>query len=104
MATNSTNSSTAVVCLISSNFDQHDNLTNLPDSVEPTWIFLSVVNGIAAPPTFVVNLLIIWTVLEDENFRSVSYNLLLAALAVTDLLTGLVVDRSHCLFGCLIAG
>jgi len=91
MATDSTNSSSiANNCLISPDFDQN-HITNLPDSLRTTWIFLAVVNGIAAPPTVLINLLIIWTILEDEHLRSVTYNFFLVALAVTDLLVGLVV-------------
>ncbi|KAK3741765.1 hypothetical protein QZH41_002171 [Actinostola sp. cb2023] len=102
MTTNYTSNSTAYYCSIAPQFHNY-NITSLPDSVVPTWIFLSAVNGIAAPLTVIINLLIIWTVLENENLRSVSYNLLLAALAVTDLLIGLVVQPLYVWrLGCLV--
>ena len=46
----------------------------------------------AAIPTFGINLLVIWTILESENLRSVNYNLLLAILSLTDLLIGLLIN------------
>ncbi|KAK3700049.1 hypothetical protein QZH41_004348 [Actinostola sp. cb2023] len=80
-----------------------DNISTLPSSVSPTWIFLSVLNGIAAPPTVTLNLLVIWTVLEHRRHRSANYNLLLVALAVTDLAVGLVVEPLFVLYlGCLL--
>ena len=46
---------------------------------------------------------VMWVVLGDENLRSSSFNLLLTSLAVTDLLTGLLVQPLFCLFlGCLL--
>jgi len=90
--TNSTNS-TILACLIKSDFQDtllHD--TNLPSSVKPTKIVLAIVNGVAALPTFFINLLIIWSVLENKNLRSNSYGILLAALAFTDLLVGLTTE------------
>ena len=62
------------------------------NSLVPAQIFFSVANSICALPTIVINLLVIWTILEDENLRSASYNISLVALAVTDLLVGLVVE------------
>ena len=100
MATNYTSNSTADYCSIAPQFHNY-NITSLPDSVVPTWIFLSVVNGIAAPLTVIINLLIIWTVLEDESLRSVNYNFLLTLLAVTDLVIGLVVQP---FFVCRLVG
>ncbi|KXJ09246.1 5-hydroxytryptamine receptor 1A [Exaiptasia diaphana] len=82
-------------------FDPHD--MNRPDSVHPTWTVLAIINGLAAPPTIVVNALVIWAVVGNENLRSSAFNILLASLAVTDLLTGLLVEPLLCLFlGCLI--
>jgi len=92
MANNYTSNITAIDCFVLVPDFENANITSLPDSVVPTWIFFCVVNGIAAPPTVIINLLIIWTVLEDESIRSVGYNLLLAALAVTDLVVGLMVQ------------
>ena len=90
------------VCFLSiPQFDPHN--MNRPDSVHPTWTFLATVNGLAAPPTIVVNALVIWVVVGDDNLRSYAFNLLLASLAVTDLLTGLLVQPLFCLFlGCLL--
>ncbi|XP_020904608.1 trace amine-associated receptor 7e [Exaiptasia diaphana] len=90
------------VCFLSvPEFDPHN--MNRPDSVHPTWTFLATVNGLAALPTIVVNALVIWAVVGNENLRSSAFNLVLASLAVTDLLTGLLVEPMYCLFlGCLV--
>ncbi|XP_028516693.1 histamine H2 receptor [Exaiptasia diaphana] len=80
-------------CLISDkSLEYYVSIGYLPDSVRHTWIILSIVNSIASPLTIVINLLIIWTVVKDTNLRNVNYNILLAALAVTDLIVGLVVE------------
>ncbi|XP_020910296.1 histamine H2 receptor [Exaiptasia diaphana] len=103
------NSSSVVVsqnkpdgCFLSvADFNPYD--MNRPDSVHPTWTFLATINGLAAPPTIVVNALVIWTVIMDENLRSSAFNILLASLAVTDFLVGLLVEPLYCLFlGCLL--
>ena len=88
---NSTISNISLDCLLSLDFS-HYNILSLPNSVQQTWISLAVINGIAAPPTVLINLLVIWTVLEDENLRSSTYNLLLTSLAVMDFLIGLIVQ------------
>jgi len=99
MMADPTNSSLPV-CLITPDFQDS---TNLPASVKPTRITLAVVNGVAALPTFVINLLIIWTVLEKKNLRSNSYTILLAGLAFTDLLVSLITEPATSLqLGCLI--
>ncbi|KAK3726502.1 hypothetical protein QZH41_003897 [Actinostola sp. cb2023] len=98
------NSTTSITydCLLSPDFAPR-NITSLPDTVIPTWMVISVIDGIAAPPTVVINLLIIWTVMEDEGLRSINYNLLIAALAVPDLLVGLVVEPLFVWWlGCLL--
>ncbi|XP_028519332.1 histamine H2 receptor-like [Exaiptasia diaphana] len=78
-------------------------MTDRPDSVDPTWNFLSVVNGVASPPTVVINALIIWAVLGNEDLRSSCFNILLAALAVTDFLVGLLVAPIFCFYlRCLV--
>ena len=80
-------------CLISDkSLEYYVSIGYVPDSVRHTQIILSVVNSIASPLTIVINLLIIWTVVKDTNLRKVNYNILLAALAVTDLLVGLLVE------------
>lgn len=77
-------------------------LRNHPDSVNQVWMFLSVVNGIASLPTVAINALIIWATLGDRNLRSSSFNLLLVALAVTDLFVGILVEPMFSLLlGCL---
>lgn len=82
-------------------FDPYD--LNRPASIDPTWTFLIAVNGLAAPPTVVLNGLIIWAVLGDEHLRSSPFNDLLVALAVTDFLVGLLVEPLFCLFlGCVL--
>ncbi|KXJ09248.1 Venom prothrombin activator oscutarin-C non-catalytic subunit [Exaiptasia diaphana] len=89
-------SSTPGVCFMPIvEFDPHN--MNRPDSVHPTWTFLITVNGLAAPPTIVVNALVIWAVVGNENLRSSAFNLLLTSMAVTDFLVGLLVEPLHCL-------
>ena len=74
-----------------------------PDSVNPTWTFLAIVNGLFALPTAGVNALIVWTVFSDEDLRSSPFNVLLGELAVTDMLVGLVVQpMCSAILGCLI--
>lgn len=65
------------------------NIT-VTEQMKTTWISLIAVNCIAALPTIVLNLLVIWTVLENKNTRSRIYNLVLAILAFTDLVIGLL--------------
>ncbi|KXJ14917.1 Trace amine-associated receptor 7h [Exaiptasia diaphana] len=61
--------------------------------------------GLAILPTAVLNGLIIWTVFYDENLRSSTFNFLLALLAVTDFLVGLLVEPMFCaLLGCFVNG
>jgi len=79
-------------CIVTETFDDNYNITDLPDSVEPVWTFLAVFNSIAAPPTTVLNFLIIWTIVSDKELRKVSHNILLATLAMNDLLVGLIVE------------
>ena len=90
------------VCFLSiPDFDPYN--MDRPDSVHPNWTFLATVNGHAAPPTIVVNALVIWAVVGDESLRSSSFNVLLASLAVTDFLVGLLVEPLYCFFlGCLL--
>jgi len=72
-------------------FDYY-NITDLPDSVKPTWTFFAVINAIAAAPTIVINFLIICTILSDKELRKDTHNILFAALALTDLFEGLIVE------------
>ncbi|XP_020910380.1 histamine H2 receptor-like [Exaiptasia diaphana] len=82
----------ANICFLSqSDYDPY-NVTNLPDSVNPIRTAISIVNGVASPLTVVINALISWSVLGDEDLRSSSFNILLVALAVTDFLVGLLVQ------------
>jgi len=91
-------------CLILPEFDENLNVSYLPLTVQPTRMILAVLNGAAAPPTFIVNLFIVWTVMENEELRLNSYNILLAALAVTDVLVGLLTQpTSSWRLGCLAA-
>ncbi|XP_031567116.1 adenosine receptor A2b-like [Actinia tenebrosa] len=78
-------------CPVTLEFDI-SNSTRFPKSAIPTWIAVSVISGVMAVPTFWINLLVIWTILENESLRSLNYNLILAILALTDLLVGLVVN------------
>lgn len=80
-----------LLCPISVDFEPY-NISNYPKSAMPTWIATNIISFFVAFPTFYINLLVIWTILEKENLRSTSYNLLLAILALTDLLVGLVVQ------------
>lgn len=82
-------------CLLSQTFNLY-NITDLPPTVEPTWITFAVINGLASPPTIFVNALIIWTIIKDDNIRKSSYNSLLVAFAVTDFIVGLVVEPLYC--------
>jgi len=82
---------TSFDCLFSLLFDYY-NITDLPDSVEPTWTFFAVINAIASPAMTVINFLIIWTILSDKELREDTHNILLAALALTDFLQGLIVE------------
>ena len=52
-----------------------------------------IINGIACPFTVVLNVLVIMAVKKRPNLQS-NTNILLACLAVTDLLTGLIVQPS----------
>lgn len=79
------------VCLISGEFN-HDCIDNLPSSVTLTWTIITVINGIAIPPTIFINFCVICTILSNCNHRSVRYNLLIAALASTDLLVGVILE------------
>jgi len=79
-------------CIVTETFDDNYNITDLPDSVEPVWTFLAVLNSIAAPPTTVLNFLIIWTIVSDKELRKVSHNILQATLAMNDFLVGLIVE------------
>ncbi|XP_020916242.1 histamine H2 receptor-like [Exaiptasia diaphana] len=85
-------SSSPALCFLSMIAIDPYNMTNIPDSVNPTRTVLSVVNGVASPLTVVINALISWSILEDEDLRSSSFNILLVALAVTDFLVGLLVQ------------
>jgi len=82
---------TSFACFTRVLFDYY-NITDLPDSVDPTWTFFAVINAIAAPATIVINFLIIWTILSDNDLRKDTHNILLATLALTDLFEGLIVE------------
>ncbi|KXJ15602.1 hypothetical protein AC249_AIPGENE10342 [Exaiptasia diaphana] len=83
-----------VSCLISADFADF-NVDTLPPVVVPVWTVISVVNGLAFPVTVILNVLIIWIVMADQELRSFNYNLLLAALAGIDLLFGVFVQPLH---------
>ncbi|XP_020911902.1 histamine H2 receptor-like [Exaiptasia diaphana] len=85
-------SSSPAYCFLSVLATDPYNTTNIPDSVNPTRTVLSVFNGVASPLTVVINALIAWSILGDEDLRSSSFNILLVALAVTDFLVGLLVQ------------
>lgn len=78
-------------CPVTIGFDP-SNSTVFPESAIPTWIALSTISGIVAIPTFWINLLVIWTILESENLRCVNYNILLAILSMNDLWVGIVIN------------
>uniref|UniRef100_A0A6P8IMH6 Trace amine-associated receptor 9-like n=1 Tax=Actinia tenebrosa TaxID=6105 RepID=A0A6P8IMH6_ACTTE len=86
---NSTTSPSYNECNFSTErFDQLS--TNLTQSSRVTLLSFAVLNGLAALPTFMVNLLVTWTVLESPRLRSSNYNILVAILSFSDMLTGLV--------------
>ncbi|XP_020915760.1 adenosine receptor A2b-like [Exaiptasia diaphana] len=107
MANNSTSfvdiSRGHAVCFMSvPTFDPYDTI-NRPDSIYPNWAFLATLNGIASLPTAFINALIIWVVVENKNLRSSAFNVLLASLAVTDFLVGLLIEPTYCLLlACLL--
>ncbi|XP_031568930.1 adenosine receptor A1-like [Actinia tenebrosa] len=78
-------------CPITFDFDP-TNITHLPASVVPTWISVIAVNVVTSPLTVLINLLVIWTVVENEQLKSNSYYLLVAILSLSDLLVGLVIQ------------
>ncbi|XP_031570581.1 adenosine receptor A1-like [Actinia tenebrosa] len=78
-------------CAITFDFDP-TNVTHFPASVVPTLISLVAINIVTSPPTVLINLLVIWTVLENKQLRSNSYNLIFAILSLSDLLIGLIVQ------------
>ncbi|XP_020913385.1 G-protein coupled receptor 12-like [Exaiptasia diaphana] len=92
-------SNSTVTCFIATVIS-HYNITDLPDSVVTVWTVIAIVNGFAAPLTAIFNALIIWGILGDHQLRSKAYNILLASLAVTDLIVGLVAEPLFCL--CLV--
>lgn len=92
MADNDSTVNIAQTCWITPAFDETLHTSSIPKSVNPTRITFAVINGFAAPPTFVINLLIIWTVLRTRNLRSNSYNGLLVCLASTDILVSLIAE------------
>jgi len=104
MASGESTDRNSYACLLPLEIDHNLNISMLPLSVNPTRIAVAIVNGIAAPPTITLNILVIWTVLEDKKLRSNSYNVLLACMAFTDLLIGLVVQPVFVWsLGCLVA-
>uniref|UniRef100_A0A6P8IZ05 Trace amine-associated receptor 1-like n=1 Tax=Actinia tenebrosa TaxID=6105 RepID=A0A6P8IZ05_ACTTE len=78
-------------CPITFDFDP-TNITHLPASVVPTWISVIAINVVTSPLTVLINLLVIWTVVENEQLRSNSYYLLVAILSLSDLLVGIVIQ------------
>lgn len=80
-----------IKCFISLDFEPKP-VSNLPQSVPPIWIAVSSINGLTAPMIIAINLLVIWSVLEDERLRSTSYNILLAILAFADISVGLIIQ------------
>ena len=66
------------------------NTINLTSPINSTWISFQAINGVAAPVTFCINLLIIWVILEQENLRTNKSNILLAALALAELLVSII--------------
>lgn len=91
MPANNTERQNSFECLLTPEFDEY-NITDVADSVEATWTFFAALNGIASPPTIVINFLIIWTIVMDNNLKKVTHNILLVVLAVTDCLEGLIVE------------
>lgn len=66
------------------------NITNLPQSVISSWVAAGVLNGLAAPPTFFVNITVMCTILGSPSLRSCTYNTLLVFLSFTDLLVAVI--------------
>lgn len=96
MATNFTQTSNFIdnrqCAVLALDFDLRTLHQKLPDSVVPTWIFLSIINSTAVLPTIALNFLILWTIIENQRLRSVGYNILLACLALTDFVVGSIVQ------------
>ncbi|XP_028514274.1 5-hydroxytryptamine receptor 2C [Exaiptasia diaphana] len=87
--------STQPACLITKDYEY--NVSSLSFSVVLVSKGNAVVNALASPITVSMNVLIIWSVLGSRQLRSVRYNTLLAALALTDLIVGVVVQPLFCL-------
>lgn len=92
MISNDTTKQTSFDCLFKILFNYHNMTDNLPNAVEPTWVVFAVFNAIIAPPTTIINFLIIWTIVSDRELRNVTHNILLVALAVTDFFVGLILE------------
>ncbi|XP_020913397.1 trace amine-associated receptor 7h-like [Exaiptasia diaphana] len=88
---NQTSFNKTIKCFISLDFEPQP-VSSLPQTIPAIWIAVSSINGLTAPLILGINLLVIWTVLEDERLRNTTYNILLATLAFTDLLMGLIVQ------------
>ncbi|XP_031561281.1 adenosine receptor A3-like [Actinia tenebrosa] len=91
MALTSSQTVSSFQCSFTVYFDS-TNITHIPALFVPTWISLGIINAVTFPPTVLINLLVIWTVLENEQLRSNSYYLLVAILSLSDFLVGLVVQ------------
>ncbi|XP_031562125.1 adenosine receptor A3-like [Actinia tenebrosa] len=91
MASISNQTISSFQCPITFDFDP-TNITHLPASVVPTWIFFVAINTATSTLTVLINLLVIWTVLANKQLRSDRYYLLVAILLLSDILVGIVVQ------------
>lgn len=88
MPGNSSNSTPEVNLCYS--LELYDQTQPLADASLTTLKATIAINSIMAPVVFSINLMVMWAILEDENLRSVLHNLLIAWLALTDLLIGVI--------------
>lgn len=76
------------VCLFSLDFDPQA-VSSSPSSVSTVWAVISTINGLTFPIIVGINLLVAWVIMERKHLRNASYNILIAILALSDLLVGL---------------
>jgi len=103
----SSNHSAEKNCLFSLDFDPYPTNSSSPytPSVSTIWVVICTINGLTSPVIVAINLLVIWAVLEKEQLRNTSYNILIAILALSDLLVGLAIQPVFIsLIVCLLLG
>lgn len=65
MKYNPVRNKTGKECVLASGFGEIFNISNIPDSFDPPRIAIAAINGIAAPPMVVLNVLVLWTCLPS---------------------------------------